>query len=146
VHLTPAEQQKVNQAASKVLGSGAKSPAPNPTQQAGQSDVASDQVALRVYHRYLTGVVADIPSWLRLDDGFIASVSATCPNVLAALNLLPVSKVNMSAVIAFGEEAAADINLAALVAERPRFASLATALSKLRWSSAQTARTIRRYS
>jgi hypothetical protein len=37
VHLTPKVQQKVNQAASKVLGSGAKNLSQNPTQQVGGS-------------------------------------------------------------------------------------------------------------
>jgi hypothetical protein len=37
VHLTPQVQKKVNQAASKVLGSGSKNLSQNPTQQVGGS-------------------------------------------------------------------------------------------------------------
>jgi hypothetical protein len=105
-------------------------------------DVVSDHAATRAYHRYLSATVFPSRS---ADDAFVSSISRSCPSVLAAVNLLPVSSVNRSAVIAFGEELGSDLALVAEAPWRGQFVKLARALGRLRWSSRQSGQTVTRY-
>lgn len=92
-------------------------------------DAASDHAATLAYHRFLSATVA--PS-RRADDAFVSSISTSCPNVLAAVNLLPAGSFSRSAVLAFGEEMAGDLTLAAVAPWHGPFAKLAAALRRLR--------------
>jgi hypothetical protein len=106
-------------------------------------DAASDHAAILAYHRYLSTSTAPSRS---AADAFVSSVAGSCPNVLAAVNLLPPNVVNKGAVVAFGEEVGGDLLAAAAYPpSRGPFAKLARALSRLRWSSGQTSETITRY-
>ncbi len=108
-------------------------------------DAASDHAATVAYHRYLSALVSNIPASRSADDALISSIAGSCPNVLAAVNLLPVSSVNKSALLAFGEEIGGDVAVAALEPDRGVPAQLARALTPLRWSSRQSSKTITRY-
>jgi hypothetical protein len=113
--------------------------------EAAQIDGASTHRALRALNRYLTGLLADAPARRQADDAFVVSITANCPNVLAAVNLLPPSSVNHGAVVAFFEEAGADLSLARNVPEdRARLAALARTMIRLRWSRTGSATKIRR--
>ena len=109
-------------------------------------DVASTHAALRALDRYSTGVVADADSAAsrQADDAFVATITAGCPNVLAAINLQPASSVSRAAVVAFGEEAGVDLELATFKFVRIRLAALTRALVGLRWSTVGLATQIRR--
>jgi hypothetical protein len=107
-------------------------------------DHASTHAALAALVRWETALMADAPISQQGDNEFVASVAAGCPNVLAALNLIP-SQVNRAAPFALGEEIAADLYLARfLPAERALTSSLASAIERLSWSSGATRVAIRR--
>jgi hypothetical protein len=108
-------------------------------------DRTSDHVALRAYQRYFSWLVSQAPAWRRDGDAFVASISGSCPNVLAAVNLLPVSSVNKGAVTSFGEEIGADLGAVANVSSRVPLGNMAKTLSGLRWSSHQTSEQIKRF-
>jgi len=104
------------------------------TAAAAPIDTASARVGLRAYQRYLGAAVAEMPASTQADDAFVSSVSTTCPNVLAAVNLLPSNSTNSGAAVALGEEAGADLLLDSNVPDRAPFATLMRSVSKLRWS------------
>ncbi|MGN6868190.1 MAG: hypothetical protein ACTHMY_07285 [Solirubrobacteraceae bacterium] len=108
-------------------------------------DAASDHAATVAYGQYLSAVVSRIPALRSADDAFISSVTMSCPNVLAPINLLPTRSVNKGAVLAFGEELGSDVLVAALGAERGAVGKLARSLAHLPWSSSQTSKTTKRY-
>lgn len=123
----------------------ADSPVSHSTLSTAPRNLASDQVALRAYRRYLRGLVSDIPAWRRADDSFIASITTTCPNALAAINALPVSSINQSTLSAFGEELVADLAVMSSMPDRAPLVSMAKTLSSLRWSDHKTGLKIQRY-
>lgn len=89
--------------------------------------------------------MADAPISQQGDEQFVAAVAAACPNVLAAVNLLPSSQVNHAASVALGEEIAADLYVARfLPAERAVTSSFASTVERLPWSSRATRAAIRR--
>jgi hypothetical protein len=108
-------------------------------------DVASDHVLIHAYKTFLNGVLSDVPAWRQADDTYISNISASCPNVLAAVNLLPSNQINQAAATAFGEEAAGDL----LVSQGPlmlhRLSTLQTSISRLRWSNRNARTTVKRY-
>jgi hypothetical protein len=98
-------------------------------------DQASTHAALAAVVRWQTGLMAAAPISQQSDDQFVASVAAGCPNVLAAVNLIP-SPVNRAAPFALGEEIGADLLLARfLPAERALTSSLTSTIERLSWSS-----------
>jgi hypothetical protein len=108
-------------------------------------DAASAHRALRAVNLYLTGLLADDPASRQAEDQFVASTTANCPNVLAAVNLLPVTSVGRAAVTAFGEEIGGDLVLMGVIpADRARLAALTRTTTRLRWSRMGTATKIRR--
>jgi hypothetical protein len=124
-----------------VLGCSALS---TPAAVAAPVDHASTHAALAALVRWETGLMADAPISQQGDNRFVASVAAGCPNVLAAVNLIP-SQVNRAATFALGEEIGADLYLARfLPAERALTSSLASTIERLRWSSRATRAAIRR--
>lgn len=108
-------------------------------------DTASDHVALRAYGNYAQGVLSRLPAARSADEAYIASIAKTCPDVLAAANLLPQDAINQGSAVAFGEELAGDLVVAAYRPDRAPFATLAATLTRLRWSSQQTAGTIKAF-
>jgi len=106
-------------------------------------DRASTHAALAALMRWETGLMADAPISQQGDDEFVASVAAGCPNVLAAVNLIP-TQVNRAAIFALGEEIGADLFLARfLPPERALTSSLASTIERLPWSSSTTRAAIR---
>jgi hypothetical protein len=100
-------------------------------------------VALGALQRYYTMLLADAPLSQQGDEAFVASVSASCPNVLAAINLLPSASISRASVVAFGEELGADLVLARFVpAKRAALAVLTRTITALRWSTRGSATTI----
>jgi hypothetical protein len=108
-------------------------------------DAASDHAALSAYHRYLRADMANLATWRRAADTYVASISARCPDVLAGLLSAPAGAINQTAVFKFGVEAGADLGLAGARSDRGAFGKLASALAGLPWSSPQTSRVIRSY-
>jgi hypothetical protein len=112
---------------------------PAPTAGAAPVDQASAHAALAAVVRWQTGLIADAPISQQGDDEFVASVATECPNVLAAVNLLPSARVSRAATFALGEEIGADLYLARfLPAERAVTSSLAFTVEGLPWSSGAT--------
>lgn len=108
-------------------------------------DAASSRVVLGALQRYLTGLLADAPASREGDDAFVASTAASCPNVLAAVNLLPSASVSSAAATALGEEVGADLALVSFVpVERTLLAALTNTIGRLRWSMSGSATTVRR--
>jgi hypothetical protein len=105
-------------------------------------DTASDHVALAAYGHYLQGALSNLPAARSADNAYVASIATACPNVLAALNLLPAQGINRAAGIAFGEELGGDLLVATYRVERAPLATLSAALTRLPWSSPQTSGTI----
>jgi hypothetical protein len=108
-------------------------------------DVASDHALVHAYKAFLHGALSDVPAWRQADDAYRSNISASCPNVLAAVNLLPSSQINQAAATAFGEEVAGDL----LVSQGPlmldRLSKLQTSISRLRWSNGKARATVNRY-
>jgi hypothetical protein len=118
---------------------------PANTAAAAPVDKASAHAAVAALVSWQTGLMADAPISRQGDEQFVASVAAGCPDVLAAVNLLPSSGVNRAAPFALGEEIAADLFLARfLPAERSVTASFASTVERLPWSSSVTRAEIRR--
>jgi hypothetical protein len=114
-----------------------------PAAVAGRQDTASDHVALRALQRYMQANLPTLPAARQSDDAFVASITASCPNVLAALNLLPPSAFNEGTVTALGEEIGLDAGFSTYAPLQPPLAVLAAALERLRWSSPKTAAKIK---
>lgn len=106
---------------------------------ATQRDKTSATAALRAYRTYMTHLVAEQPAWEAKASTLVASITAGCPNVLAPLNLLPLTQIDQGALTAFGEEAGGDLSLDAAQADVANFERLVRTLDRLRWSS-RTAR------
>jgi hypothetical protein len=111
---------------------------------AAPMDARSSHLALRALHRYITGVLADAPAWRQADDAFVASTAANCPNVLAAVGLLPASSATRAADTAMGEEIGVDLAVVSNVPDRAPVAALTRTISSLRWSRVGKATRIRR--
>lgn len=108
-------------------------------------DETSTHAAAVVFETYLAGLLADGEVSEQGEDAFVATVGASCPDVLAAVNLLPLTSTSRAAVVAFDEEVEADLVLARSVsAKRAVFAAFATAVEKLHWSTRAIAVTVRR--
>jgi hypothetical protein len=114
-------------------------------------DVASGGVALSAYHTYMSALVSDLPASQQRADAFVASISASCPNALAAVSGVPanpaspVSPVNQSATFMFGEEVGLDAALEVGDPSTAPLAALDRTLAGLRWSSLRTAAKIKRF-
>ncbi len=114
-------------------------------------DVASGGVALSAYHTYMSALVSDLPASQQSADAFVASISASCPNALAAVSgvpaspVSPVSPVNQSASFMFGEEVGLDAALEVAAPATAPLAALEETLAGLRWSSPHTAAKIKRF-
>lgn len=108
-------------------------------------DTASDHVALSAYGRYLQGVLSGLPAARSADNAYIASIATACPNVLAAVNLLPARAVNRATAIALGEELAGDLVVGAYHAARAPLVAFSATLTRLPWSNPQTSATIKSF-
>jgi hypothetical protein len=106
-------------------------------------DVASDHVALGAYNRYLKDILAGVPAWRSDDNAFVASVARSCRGALASLKHRPASRLNRSAVVAFGLELGGDLDAAGYAAGRGPLATMAATLGGLTWSSATTHHTVK---
>ena len=103
-------------------------------------DQRSDAAALKAYDAYLGAVAKHEAAWTRSSDGFTRAIAKQCPNVLAAVNVLPPGSVSKAAITAFGEELSFDIELAFVAPDHPFQRTLARSLRHLRWSSAAIAK------
>jgi hypothetical protein len=108
-------------------------------------DVASGGVALSAYHTYMSALVSDLPASQQRADAFVASISASCPNALAAVSGVPASPVSQSASFMFGEEVGLDAALTVAAPGTAPLAALDRTLAGLRWSSPRTAAKIKRF-
>ncbi len=108
-------------------------------------DVASDHAALVAYHSYVAGLLSNVPAIKTAIDKYVSSVAARCPGVLAPLALLPPGSANQGALLAVVEELGEDLGIASDGPLRGPLSNLAAALTRLRWSSPETDRTIRGY-
>jgi hypothetical protein len=104
---------------------------------------SSGHSALQALQRYFTTLVANVPASQQSEESYVASIRSACPNVLAAVDLIPESSVNAATAMAFGEELGLDVSLASFVPDRTPLATLTGTLSKLRWSSRRQALKIR---
>ena len=89
--------------------------------------------------RYDLSLTGDAFAARQGDEAFVSSVSLSCPNVLAAANLLPGSLISRAAAAALGEEVGADLDLATFAPIRRKvLAALSGKIEKLRWSASAT--------
>ena len=116
-----------------------------PAAAAAAQDQSSDHAALTAYHSYLAGVTARLPDARKADAAYVSSVSGRCPNVLASLKQAPAGSVNQTALFDFGEELGGDTGVVAYGPARAELAKMAGTLRKLRWSSPQATKTVKRY-
>jgi len=116
---------------------GAASPA-----SAARVDVASEHVGQHALERYLAAMVANLPAGQKEAQTLVSSVSATCPNALAAGNLLQITPAVKATAEAFGGEAAADVALESLVPDRAPLEALSARMSRLHWSSRRSSAAI----
>jgi hypothetical protein len=107
-------------------------------------DQASEQTALGAYQRYVSAALAAVPAGRKSQEAFIASVAASCPDVLASTNLLPASAARKATETAFGEEVGLDLGITSLGVFRAPLATLARVVERLRWSKSKTATKIKR--
>jgi hypothetical protein len=105
-------------------------------------DVRSDRTALTAYQLYVRALVASVPGGRGIDDAFVASINGACAQVLTPLRSMPASKVSQTALEAFGEEVGGDLAVEFHSEAAKAFARLSRVLTKLRWSSARTTRTV----
>jgi hypothetical protein len=108
-------------------------------------DAASDHVLIRAYQTFLTGVLSDVPAWRQADSTYISNTSASCSNVLAAVNLLPSNQVNHAAAAAFGEEAGGDLLVSLGPPILHRLSRLQKSISNLPWSTRKAKTTVTGY-
>jgi hypothetical protein len=108
-------------------------------------DVASDHVLIRAYETFLTGVLSDVPSWRNADNGYISGISVSCPNVLAAVNILPANQVNQGAAVALGEEIGGDLLVSQGTSRLHRMARPQASISTLHWSNRKARNTVNGY-
>jgi hypothetical protein len=108
-------------------------------------DNSSSAKATRAYATFLHRLVSQAPAWQTKGDAFIASVTASCPNVLAAVNMLPLTATNAGGIRAFGGEMGSDLAAASNAANQASFERLARALTRLHWSSRGTRSAITRF-
>jgi hypothetical protein len=112
---------------------------------AASRDAVSDHTAFGAYQRFLAAMVSAAGEERSAGDAFIATISAGCPNVLAALNVVPASQINRAALTAFAGEVGTDLELSALRSLRRPLSRMTAVLSGLRWSAARTSVQIKRY-
>ena len=108
-------------------------------------DETSEHAALVAYHGYVEALVSSIPAVQTATERYVSSIGGRCPNVLAPLALLPPGVANKGAVLAVVEELAEDVGVASYPALRAPLATMAAALTRLRWSSPRTGQTIRSF-
>lgn len=108
-------------------------------------DNSSDAKATRAYAAFLHRLVSQAPAWQTKGDAFIASITANCPNVLAAVNMLPLTASNAGGIRAFGGEMGSDLAAVSNAANRAGFERLVRALTRLHWSSRSTRSSIARF-
>ena len=106
-------------------------------------DTASDHAALVAYNGYIEGLLSSLPPSRVAMAGYVSSISASCPNVLAPIAALPPGSVNNGALLAVAGELGEDLAAASYPALRAPLARFAATLVHLRWSSSQTGRTMR---
>jgi hypothetical protein len=105
-------------------------------------DVASDQVALSAYDRYVTALVAGVGSGNRADLQYVASVRLDCGGVLAPLASRSPGQVSQSALLDLGEEIGGDLAIELHTEAMTPFSRLTTAIGRLRWSLRRTGQTV----
>jgi hypothetical protein len=93
----------------------------------------------------LHSLVSQAPAWQTKGDAFIASITANCPNVLAAVNMLPLTASNAGGIHAFGGEMGSDLAAVSNAANKASFERLVRALTRLHWSSRGTKSAITRF-
>jgi hypothetical protein len=108
-------------------------------------DKSSDVKATRAYATFLHSLVSRAPAWQTNGDAFIASITANCPNVLAAVNMLPLTASNAGGIRTFGEEMGSDLAAVSNAANKASFERLVHALSRLRWSGRATKSALTRF-
>ena len=118
---------------------------PISTAVAAPVDVASDHVLIRAFQTFLTGVLSDVPKGRIADDAYISKISASCPNVLAAVNILPSNQVNQAAAVAFEEELVGDVFVSQGTPILRRLARLKASTAALHWSSRTSKVTVSGY-
>jgi hypothetical protein len=77
------------------------------------------------------------------EKAFVAAVGAECPDTLAAVSQMSPDDVNEGAVVAFGEELAADLLVVAEDAGAKPLADLTAMVAPLRWPSPRYTNQIR---
>lgn len=97
-------------------------------------DGASAHTALLALRGYLRENLTHRAAAQASADALVQTVTATCPNVLAAINLEPVDSLNKAALTAFAEEASADAGQASFPPLRPILARMDRKVRPLHWS------------
>jgi hypothetical protein len=120
-------------AAAPTLASAAVKPA----------DIKTDRVALGAFKQFLGAVHSQATTITQAADAYIASISTTCPNVLAPLQSL--TSVNVSAVKAVLTEGGLGMSLAATVSYRAPLTKFGNKVSRLRWTSRSSKLVVKRY-
>jgi hypothetical protein len=93
----------------------------------------------------LHSLVSQAPAWQAKGDAFIASITASCPNVLAAVSTLPVTASNAGGFRTFGEEMGSDLAAVSNAVNKASFERLVRTLSRLHWSSRATKSALARF-
>ena len=112
---------------------------------AKQRDKATEAKALRALDTYLSYQASEATAWGTSADAYITSITSGCPNVLAAVNLLPSSQLDPGAMTAFVEESGGDLGHAANQPDLANFERLARTLERLHWSKRSTRSTVARF-
>ncbi len=105
----------------------------------------SDHAGLASYRRLMAAQLSNVHASGDAAEAFVASVSAGCPNALAAVALQPATAQSRHVLNAFGEEAAMDLAVAANAPDRIPFSALAGTLARLHWSQPHMAGAVRRF-
>jgi hypothetical protein len=95
----------------------------------------SEHTALRALQRYFSARVSGLALARQNEKAFVAAVGAECPDTLAAVSQMSPDDVNEGAVVAFGEELAADLLVVAEDAGAKPLADLTAMVAPLRWPS-----------
>jgi hypothetical protein len=112
---------------------------------AATRDQTSDHAALVAIERFMSAQLTGVPVAAGDADAFVTSASAQCPNVLAAIALLPPTPQNTAVMTAFAGEVGADISIAGNEAYQTPFTNLANSLAKLRWATSRNARAVQAF-
>lgn len=101
---------------------------------ASASGQSTPRAALRELRSYFRAIaLVKLPASVQSVGTFVGSTGASCPNVLAAANLLPSTAINEGSAEAFGEESGVDIGIAFTGPDRAATTTLIAELAKLRW-------------